>query len=115
MAGGGLLGGLSGLLGGLRGQGMDQKVDSWVGTGPNQGVSPQELERAFDPQDIDTAAQQAGSDRNGILDELSRLLPDFIDRATPQGRVPESEAQLGSGGISGLLSGLLGGGPNPGR
>jgi uncharacterized protein YidB (DUF937 family) len=118
MAGGGLLGGLGGLLGGLRGQGMDQKVDSWVGTGPNQGVAPHELEKAFDPRDIDAAAQQAGTDRNGILDELSRLLPDFVDRATPQGRVPDSEGQLGGGGLGGLLGSLLGGSPGrdgPGR
>lgn len=108
-AGGGILGGLGGLLGGLRGSGMANKVDSWVQPGPNQSVSADELSHAFDPKDIDAAARQAGTDRGGLMQEVSRLLPDFVDRLTPQGRVPEHEADLGGGGLGGLLGSLLGG------
>ncbi|MDJ0387032.1 YidB family protein [Roseomonas sp. E05] len=110
MGGGGLLGGLGGLLGGLRNQGMGPQVDSWVGHGENRSVSPQELERHFDPRELDQAAQQAGTDRQSLLEELSRTLPHFVDRATPQGNVPQHEEEIGGGGIGGLLSGLLGGG-----
>lgn len=108
-AGGGILGGLGGLLGGLRNQGMEHKVDSWVRPGPNQSVSADELSRAFDPKDIDAAAQQAGTDRGGLMQEVSRILPDLVDRMTPQGRMPERESDLGHGGLGGLLGSLFGG------
>lgn len=108
-AGGGILGGLGGLLGGLRNQGMDHKVDSWVRPGPNQSVSADELSRAFDPKDVEAAAQKAGTDRGGLMQEVSRILPDFVDRMTPQGRMPERESDLGGGGLGGLLGSLFGG------
>jgi uncharacterized protein YidB (DUF937 family) len=111
LGGGGLGGGLGGLLGGLRAQGLDRHVDSWVSPGPNHPVSPRELEAAFDRDELDRVAQQAGTDRNSLLEELSRMLPGMVDRMTPQGRLPEREEELhGSGGLGGLLGGLLGGG-----
>ena len=119
-AGGGILGGLGGLLGGLRGHGLEQKVDSWVRPGPNQSVSADELSRAFDPKDLDEAARHAGTDRSGLLQEVCRVLPDFVDRMTPQGRLPEHETDLGGNGLRGLLGSLLGDqghqpGPGPQR
>lgn len=112
-AAGGILGGLGGLLGGLRSQGLGQQVDSWVQPGPNQPVAPQELERSFDPQELDEAARRAGTDRGTLLQELSAMLPQAVDRMTPQGRVPQREEELGSGGLGGLLGSLFGG--EPGR
>ena len=114
-AGGGLLGGLGGLLAGLRGHGLGQQVDSWVQPGANRPVAPQELERGFDPQELDEAAQRAGTDRGTLLQELSAMLPQAVDRMTPQGRVPQQEADLGGGGLGGLISSLLGQGPEPPR
>ena len=83
--------------------------------GANQPVSPQELERGFDPQELDEAAQRAGTDRGTLLQELSAMLPQAVDRMTPQGRVPQQEADLGGGGLGGLISSLLGQGPEPPR
>jgi uncharacterized protein YidB (DUF937 family) len=111
-AGGGLLGGvlagLGGLLGSLRGHGLTQQVDSWVSPGPNQPISPTELERAIDPAAIDDAARQAGTDRSTLLQEISRMLPDMVDRMTPGGQVPEREEELGTGGIGDVLRRLAG-------
>jgi uncharacterized protein YidB (DUF937 family) len=107
---GALLGGLGGMLGGMRNQGLGQHVDSWVAPGPNRHPSPQELAASFDPHELDEAARHAGTDRNGLLDELSRVLPQFVDRMTPQGNLPQREEDLGGGGLGGLLGGLLGGG-----
>jgi uncharacterized protein YidB (DUF937 family) len=107
---GGLLGGLGGLLGGLRSQGLGRQVDSWMTPGPNQQISPQDLESSFDPQDLDEAARHAGTDRGSVLAELSGLLPQFVDQATPQGSLPQHEGELGEGGLSGMMSKLLGNG-----
>ena len=106
---GGLLGGLGGMLGGMRDKGLGQHVDSWVSPGANQPVSAREIESAFDPQELDEAARRAGTDKESLLNELSRLLPQFVDRATPRGQVPQREDELGGGGFGGLLGSLFGG------
>jgi uncharacterized protein YidB (DUF937 family) len=106
----GALGGLGGLLGSLRSHGLGKQVDSWVSPGQNQEVSPSELQRSIDPADLDEAARQAGTDRDTVLSELSRMLPTAVDRMTPGGRIPQREEELGSGGLGGLLSQILGGG-----
>jgi uncharacterized protein YidB (DUF937 family) len=106
---GGALGGLGGLLGGLRGQGLGREVDSWVGHGENRPVATREVERAFDPDELDEAARRAGTDRGSLLEELSRMLPGMVDGMTPNGRMPQREEELG-GGVGGLLGRLLGGG-----
>lgn len=113
-AAGGILGGLGGLLGGLRSQGLERHVDSWVQPGPNQQVSGDELSRAFDPRDLDAAAQHAGTDRGTLMNEVSRVLPEMVDRMTPQGRLPQHEGELEGGGIGGLLNSIFGG-QNPRR
>ena len=111
---GGLLGGLGGMLGNLRGQGLGQQVDSWVAPGPNQPVSPRDLEAGFDPADLDEAARHAGTDRNTVLQEMGGLLPQLVDRATPQGSLPAREEDVGQGGLGGLLGTLLSGDKQPG-
>ncbi|WP_165838710.1 YidB family protein [Roseicella frigidaeris] len=111
---GGLLGGAAGagalgsLLSGLRDQGLGRQVDSWVSSGQNEPVSPQELERSFDPQELDAAAQQAGTDRGTLLQEISALLPQLVDRMTPQGQVPEHSQAAGNSGIDDLLQNVFG-------
>ena len=109
LLGGGALGGLGGLLGGLRDQALGHKVKSWVGHGENHPVAPQEVERAFDPAELDEAARRAGANRGALLDEFSRMLPGMVDGLTPQGRLPQRGEEVG-GGIEGLLGRLLGAG-----
>jgi uncharacterized protein YidB (DUF937 family) len=109
--GGGMPGGLGGLLGGLHGGGggssaggglgglLDQfrqngygdHADSWVGTGQNRRLAPDELSHALGPDTIDELEQQTGMPRQQLLSELSEHLPDAVDHFTPDGRLPTHE------------------------
>ncbi|KRE02957.1 hypothetical protein ASE61_15760 [Bosea sp. Root670] len=106
---GGLLGGLGGLLGagGVGGMlngglgeladrfkqaGQSEKVDSWVQHGPNQQVAPNDLEQALGPQVIDAIATRTGLSRDELLDRLSQVLPEAVDRFTPNGRLDRAGA-----------------------
>ncbi|MBA1157734.1 YidB family protein [Microvirga mediterraneensis] len=104
------LGGLGGLLGGLSGQnpggilngglgelidsfrqsGHGDVADSWVGTGPNKEVAPQQLEQAIGPDVLATLTQQTGLSREELLARLSRELPQAVDKYTPEGRLPSA-------------------------
>ena len=82
------LSGLSTLLKRLTDGGLDGPAKSWVGPGPNEPVAPDQLQRALGPAVIDQLQQQTGIPRDQLMAELSRILPEVIDKLTPQGRMP---------------------------
>ena len=93
-AGSVLSGGLSNLVKDLQNSGHGQAAQSWVGTGPNQPIAPNELGAAIGDDTIDALSRQTGMSRSDLLAALSRHLPEVVDRLTPHGRVPnEREAQ----------------------
>jgi uncharacterized protein YidB (DUF937 family) len=87
----GQAGGLGGLIDRFKQAGLGHLADSWVGTGANQPVSPDQLEHVFGRQQIDTMAEQSGMDRGGFLSQLSQALPAVVDRMTPNGRVQDDD------------------------
>ena len=92
-AGSVLSGGLSDILKQLEQSGHGDVAKSWVGTGPNKAISPQDLEKALGTEQVNTLAQQAGLSKVALLDGLSDQLPELVDQLTPEGRVPtEAEA-----------------------
>lgn len=86
--GGGLLEGLGGLLDRFRQSGQGKAADTWVGTGPNEPVSPGQVGNALGPNIIKTLAQRSGISEEELLRQLSRALPGIVDRLTPKGRIP---------------------------
>jgi uncharacterized protein YidB (DUF937 family) len=109
--GGALPGGLGGLLGGLLGgagggglgglfdqfrqNGYGDHVDSWVSTGQNRRIAPDELSQALGPDTLDELEQQTGLPRQQLLSELSEELPDAVDQFTPDGRLPTEQEVSG--------------------
>ena len=85
---GGLLGGLGGLLDKFQKGGLGNAINSWIGTGQNQPVSPGQLGSALGPDIIKTLAQRSGLSEEEITKQLSQILPGVIDKLTPQGRLP---------------------------
>jgi uncharacterized protein YidB (DUF937 family) len=91
-AGGILSGGLGELVDRFRQNGHADAAESWVGTGPNQAITPPQLQQAIGPDVLNTLSQQTGLSQDEILARLSRELPNAVDKYTPQGRIPtESE------------------------
>jgi uncharacterized protein YidB (DUF937 family) len=89
---GGLVsGGLGELINSFRQNGHGDVVDSWVGTGPNKEVAPDQLERAIDPDVLATLTQQTGLSREELLTRLSKNLPHAVDQYTPNGRIPNDQ------------------------
>ncbi|MGB9016218.1 MAG: YidB family protein [Pseudolabrys sp.] len=87
----GLLGGLGGLLEKLQQSGCGDVAKSWVGSGPNQSISPDQLGSALGPLLIKTLAEKTGSSEQDVTAQLSKILPAFVDKLTPQGRVPTGD------------------------
>jgi uncharacterized protein YidB (DUF937 family) len=109
-------GGLEGLIAKFQQGGLGDVVQSWISTGPNLPVSPDQLGQALGP---DLLKQLGGGAAGGqdLLGPLAQLLPQVVDGLTPDGQLPQG----GGGDLGAVLGGLLGaaggagaGGPNLG-
>jgi uncharacterized protein YidB (DUF937 family) len=63
-------------------------VDSWVEQGPNRRIDEAHLEKALGAELIDDLVQQTGLSRQVLLSRLALVLPEAIDKLTPEGRLP---------------------------
>ena len=93
-ASGGLLGGgLGELVKQFQQNGHGDVANSWVSNGTNKPISPSQLEQALSPEIVQELSQHTGQQPQDVLAELSRSLPDVVNKLTPDGRLPtESEA-----------------------
>ena len=92
-AGSVLSGGLNDLLKQFQQSGHSDTANSWVGTGPNKEISPNDLASALGSDKISALVTQSGMSRDDLLQGLSQYLPQVVDQLTPQGRLPtEQEA-----------------------
>ncbi|HEY0182618.1 MAG TPA: YidB family protein [Rhodopila sp.] len=82
-------GGVAGLVSAFEQAGLGHIVQSWIGTGPNQPVSPSQLQSALGENQVQSMASQSGMAPNDFLSQLSQHLPTAVDRMTPNGRLPD--------------------------
>jgi uncharacterized protein YidB (DUF937 family) len=82
-------GGLGGLLSSFEQAGLGHIARSWVGSGPNQPVSPQQLQTVFGDDQVQSMARQAGMAPHDFLSQLSQHLPRVVDGVTPNGQLPD--------------------------
>jgi uncharacterized protein YidB (DUF937 family) len=71
--------------------GYGKQMQSWIGSGPNQEIAPNDLGRALGTDTINELSRRTGMGRDELLEGLSQQLPDFIDQLTPQGRLPTAQ------------------------
>ena len=98
-------GGLNGLVQQFSSKGLGDLVSSWIGTGKNLPISSDQIQHVLGSGAIKNMASQIGVDSNSITSQLSNLLPQVIDKLTPDGKVPEGD--ILSQGMN-LLDGLFG-------
>jgi uncharacterized protein YidB (DUF937 family) len=90
-AGGVLSGGLNDLLKQFQQNGHGEVAQSWIGSGPNKTISPDNLEDALGADRINTLSSLSGMSREDLLNGLSQQLPDVVDQLTPDGRLPTDQ------------------------
>jgi uncharacterized protein YidB (DUF937 family) len=82
-------GGLRELVQRFEQNGFGDVAQSWIGSGQNQQISPDELHQAIGPQTVDRLSQQTGMSHSQLLPLLAQALPLIVDRLTPNNRVPD--------------------------
>jgi uncharacterized protein YidB (DUF937 family) len=81
-------GGLAAVLQQLEAKGLGQVAQSWVGTGANLPISPEQLKTALGSDWLQQVAAKVGVSPEVLSSHLSEILPKIVDRLTPDGQVP---------------------------
>ena len=88
-------GGLPGLLDRFRDNGFDDAVRSWVSVGANFILTPQDIERVLGAAQVEALARDANVGAREAATEMAALLPQLVDKLTPQGHVPDEATLAG--------------------
>ena len=108
MGGLGTLGGLGALAGlailasRLKQGGLGDAVGSWIGSGPNQPVSGQQLRGAIDADVLDELAGEFGLSPDEVSEQLAGAVPEVVDEITPGGRWPDPAEAAGGEAVPGM-------------
>ncbi|MCX5205817.1 YidB family protein [Streptomyces sp. NBC_00237] len=63
------------------------QVTSWLGTGPNEPVTAEQITAAVGKEDLAKIAEDQGKDQDTVARELAVKLPELINAVSPQGTV----------------------------
>src|SRR5262245_31627057 len=82
-------GGLQGVVNEFERNGFGATVNSWVGTGQNQPISPADMEKALGPDLLQQLAAKSGLSTQDLSQRLAHALPEAMDKLTPDGVIPK--------------------------
>ena len=88
-------------------QGLGSVMASWVGDGPKQAITSDQLVAVFGQERLQALAQPLGMSPQDLAGQLSGLLPHLVDHLSPAGALPGAQ-ELASA-VQGLRQWALGG------
>lgn len=81
--------GLARIIGSLKDSGLEDIVSSWISTGQNKPISIDQIKKALGNEKLEALAGQAGIPVEQSSRLLKEMLPDIIDRLSPDGKLPK--------------------------
>jgi uncharacterized protein YidB (DUF937 family) len=100
LSGGGMSKGLGGLVDMFNQKGLGDIVTSWVSTGKNLPISPEQIQAVLGSAQVQALAAKAGINPQMASAAIAQILPQLVDKATPNGQLP-------AGGILDAISGFF--------
>ncbi|MCA2004191.1 MAG: YidB family protein [Ignavibacterium sp.] len=97
--------GLQNLVSQFDAKGLGDIIGSWISTGQNKSISADQIQNVFGSDALSGIASKLGLNVNDLSSQLSNLLPDVVDKLTPDGKIPEEDILSQA---SDLLGGLFG-------
>jgi len=82
--------GLADIIAKFQQGGLGDIAKSWIGTGENQSVSAVQISSILSSGKLSEIASNLGMSREDVAGGLSKILPELVNHATPDGHVPES-------------------------
>lgn len=85
------VGGLAGLARLFDQKGQGDAINSWIGTGKNQPISPEAILKVFGAGRIHELAGSLGQSDTDVGKGLASALPQLVDKLTPDGKLPAGD------------------------
>jgi uncharacterized protein YidB (DUF937 family) len=79
-------GGVQGVVDQFEKNGLGGIARSWVGNGPNDPITADQVKAALGVDTIKSMAEKAGISVDEAANHLSSILPGLIDKMTPNGK-----------------------------
>jgi uncharacterized protein YidB (DUF937 family) len=94
---------MDGILGQLKQNGLGEQVQSWVSPGPNQSVTPDQVQQGFGQSMIDNIAQRAGISPAVASGIMAVVLPLVVSHMAGNNNTQTAQA----GGLAGMVGKLF--------
>jgi uncharacterized protein YidB (DUF937 family) len=91
-------GGLQKVLASLQENGLGTQAQSWVGTGANEDISAANIRRVLGDEQLARIAGELGVSKNDAAAAVAKVLPEVVDKVSPDGKLPSAgalESELG--------------------
>jgi len=91
------IGGLQGLVQSFQQGGLGEIVNSWVSNGQNLPISAEQIQSVLGGSSLQDMAARLGMSPEQASGNLAEMLPQLVDRMTPNGQLPEGGDLLAQG------------------
>lgn len=95
-------GGIGSVLQRVNQHGYGGHANSWVGTGANEALPPDAARQLLGPQELSSLSSQLGVGQDEVAHGFSEILPEVVDKLSPQGALPADADQTLEAGQSTL-------------
>jgi uncharacterized protein YidB (DUF937 family) len=99
-------GGLEGLAQTFNEKGLGDIISSWIGTGENLPISPEQIRQVLGSDQVQHIAEKLGVSSDEASSGLAEMLPQIVDKLTPNGSLGSSD--LLNQGLSMITEKLFG-------
>lgn len=102
-------GGVAGLAEKFGQKGLGDLAASWIGIGANASISPEQIAAVLGSGPVADFAARLGISPEQASETLAGLLPQAVDKLTPNGQVPDISGVLDQlpGGLGDMVGGFL--------
>jgi len=81
-------GGVAEVLRRFEQKGFGQQANSWLSSGPNSPLKAEEVDEVVGGEELSRLSRQLGTSEREVALGLADILPELVDRLTPDGTVP---------------------------
>jgi uncharacterized protein YidB (DUF937 family) len=72
--------------------GVGDIFDSWVSKGENEPITAEQVKATADPENLQQIANEAEVSVDEAAEELSKAMPEVVDKLSPDGELPADDA-----------------------
>jgi uncharacterized protein YidB (DUF937 family) len=83
-------GGLQGVVSEFERNGLGATVQSWVGTGANRPIAPDDVHKVLGSDLLQQLSAKSGLSMQELTQKLAQVLPQAVDHMTPGGTIPKA-------------------------